>query len=215
MKRRKAEFRAVIVLTLIAAALVWALDRTEPLKNARFSEFPLVIGDWQGRDIPMSEYVYRGTETTYLLLRDYASPRYDHAVNLSIVWFEDTNIAFHAPEGCLGGVSNEVKGRGVVRVRLAEEHDLKKFIADINGTDYLVLYYFDADGHVTTSQSAIRMRVLLKRLLLSRASASLIRVMAPVGESEEKTMASLVDFLGDLYPLVPAYMYTESAARTR
>ena len=215
MKRRKAEFRAVIVLTLIAAALVWALDRTEPLKNARFSEFPLVIGDWQGRDIPMSEYVYRGTETTYLLLRDYASPRYDHAVNLSIVWFEDTNIAFHAPEGCLGGVSNEVKDRGVVRVRLAEEHDLKKFIADINGTDYLVLYYFDADGHITTSQSAIRMRVLLKRLLLSRASASLIRVMAPVGESEEKTMASLVDFLGDLYPLVPEYMYTESAAQTR
>ena len=215
MKRRKAEFRAVIVLTLLAAALVWALDRTEPLKNARFSEFPLVIGDWQGRDIPISEYVYMGIETPYLLLRDYSSPRYDHAVNLSIVWFEDTNIAFHAPETCLGGVSNEVKGRGVVRVRPVKDHDLNKFIADINGTDYLVLYFFDADGHITTSQSAIRMRVLLKRLLLSRASASFIRVMAPVGQSEEKTMTSLVDFLGDLYPLVPGYMYTESAAQTR
>ena len=215
MKRRKAEFRAVIVLTLVAAALVWALDRTEPLKNERFSEFPLVIGDWQGRDIPMSEYVYMGTETSYLLLRDYASPRYDHAVNLSIVWFEDTNIAFHTPEGCLGGVSNEVKGRGVVRVGPVKDHYLNKFIADINGTDYLVLYFFDADGHVTTSQSAIRMRVLLRRLLFQRASASLIRVMAPVGQSEEKTMASLVDFLSEVYPLVPEYLYTEPAAQTR
>ncbi len=215
MRSRKAELWVVIVLTLVAAGLVWAFDRAEPLKNERFWEFPLVIGDWQGRDIPMSEYVYRGIETRYLLLRDYSSPRYDHAVNLSIVWFDDTNIAFHAPEACLGGVSNEVKEQGVERVRIVQEHDLKKFITNINGTDYLVLYFFDVDGHITTSQSAIRMQVLLKRLLFHRASASFIRLMAPVQESEQKTMVLLVDFLGDIYPLVPEYMYTKSAEQTR
>jgi len=215
MKNRKTELWVVIVVTLVAAALVWAVDSAEPLKNERFSDFPLVIGDWQGRDIPMSEYVYRGIETPYLLLRDYSSPRYDHAVNLSIVWFDDTNIAFHAPEACLGGVSNEVKEQGLERVRFMQEHDLKKFITNINGMDYLVVYFFDVDGHITTSQSDIRMRVLLKRLLFQRASASFIRLMAPVQEGEQKTMASLVDFLGDMYPLVPEYMYTESVVRKR
>lgn len=215
MRSRKAELWVVIVLTLAAAVLVRAVDRAEPLMNARFSDFPLVIGDWQGRDIPMSEYVYRSIETPYLLLRNYSSPRNDHAVNLSIVWFDDTNIAFHAPEACLGGVSNEVKEQGEERVRIGREHDLKKFITNLNGTDYLVLYFFDVDGYITTSQSAIRTRVLLKRLLFRRASASFIRLMAPVQEGEQKTMASLVDFLGDMYPLVPEYMYTESAAQTR
>jgi EpsI family protein len=215
MNRRIVNFVVVIVLTLSAAGFMSALKKMGPLENKRFFNFPLVIGDWTGREIPMSDYVYKGIETPYLFLRDYSSPRYQNPVNLSIVWFDDTNIAFHAPESCLGGVSNEVKEEGPLRVKLDREYEIRKFITNLGGTDYLVIYFFDVDGFITTNQSDIRMKVLSKRLLFRRASASFIRLMAPVRANEQETLKSLLDFLRVMYPLVPEYMYTEAAMRTR
>ena len=209
MKRRTVNFWVVIALTLVAAVLVAAANRVEPLENKKFFQFPLTIGDWRGREIPMSDYVYRGIETPYLFLRDYTSPRYPGPVNLSIVWFDDTNIAFHAPEACLGGVSDTVRSEGKVRIRLDKEYEINRFITNLGGTDYLVIYFFDVDGYITTSQTALRLRVLQKRLLFKRASTSFIRIMAPVGTDEEKTLESLKSFLREIYPLIPDYTYTD------
>lgn len=211
MKTRNSNFGIVIIVTLLVAGLVWGFGSTEPLKNERFFSFPLEIGEWHGRDIPMSDYVFASIETPYLMLRDYSSSRYSYPVNLSIVWFDDTNIAFHAPEACLGGVSNEVKMQGTVNVRLAREHDLKKFISNLNGKDYLVLYFFDVDGIITTRQSIVRMQVLFKRLLFRRSSASFIRLMAPLQGKEQDTLVSLLEFLREMYPFVPEYLYTDLA----
>ena len=75
--------------------------------------------------------------------------------------------------------------------------------------DYLVIYFFDVDGYITTSQLGIRWHVLLKRLLFRRASASFVRVMAPVDTSNKATTELLAGFLRDIYPLLPEYTYTD------
>jgi EpsI family protein len=215
MYSRTLKFCIVITVTLIASGLISTMNRDEPLKNERFFDFPLSIGDWKGRDIPMSDYVYKGIETPYLFLRDYSSPRFNAPVNLSIVWFDDTNIAFHTPEACLGGVSNEVKGKGKIYVKLDKEYEMEKFITNLGGTDYLVLYFFDVDGFITTRQSDIRMRVLYKRLVFKRASATFVRLMAPVHTNEQETSKCLLAFLRLIYPLLPDYMYTKAATSPR
>ncbi len=213
MHGRTRDFWVVIVLTLVTACLVAVVDRVKPLRNERLFDFPMTIGQWSGRDIPMADYVYRGIETPYLILRDYTSQRDGSRVNLSIVWFDDTNIAFHAPEACLGGISQEVKEEGLVRMTLGREYDMKKFVTNLSGTDYLVIYFFDVDGHITTSQSGIRWYVMLKRLVFRRASASFVRVMAPVVEGEKQTMDLLIGFLRDIHGLIPEYTYTDRVAR--
>lgn len=208
MNKRLVNFVVVIVLTLGAAGFMTALKKAGPLENKRFFYFPYGIGDWSGRDIPMSDYVYKGIETPYLFLRDYSSPRYQNPVNLSIVWFDDTNIAFHTPEACLGGVSNEVKGQGKLSVKLDKEYEVEKFITNLGGTDYLVLYFFDVDGFITTRQADIRMRVLYRRLLFKRASASFVRVMTPIILEEKDAIIRLTDFLSTIYPIISQYTYT-------
>jgi EpsI family protein len=217
MNNKTVRIWIVIITTFIAAGLVTAIKKTDPLKNVRFFDFPMTIGDWRGTEIPMSDYVYQGIETPYLFLRDYRSPRYRYPVNLSIVWFDDTNIAFHTPEACLGGVSSTVKGQGTVRVKFNpdREYQLNKFISDLSGTKYLVVYFFDVDGFITTSQSDIRLQVLFKRLLFQRSSASFIRFMAPVQVNEQETLSAILDFLQVMYPFVHEYMYTDIATRTR
>jgi hypothetical protein len=65
------------------------------------------------------------------------------------------------------------------------------------------------DGYWTTSQADIRFSILGKRLLFKRASASFIRLMAPVTTSEEDAIDTIRDFLENAFPIMPKYLYTE------
>ncbi len=212
MKKKPLNFIVVIILTSIAAGLVFAANNTEPFQNNKFYDFPLEIGDWKGREIAMSDYVYQGIETQYLFLRNYYSPRYNTPVNLSIVWFDDTNIAFHAPEACLGGVGNTVKEKTTTNMNINGQNlEIGKLIVGLNNQQQqMVLYYFDVDGYITTSQTDIRLHVLKKRLLLKRASASFIRIMAPITNDQDVDMDMMKDFLLDLNPIIPEYTYTDN-----
>ena len=200
-----------IALTTVAAVLVLAVNNARPFPNNRFFDFPLAIGDWKGRDIQMSDYVYQLIETRYLFLRDYQSPRYDEPVNLSIVWFDDTDIAFHAPEACLGGVGHKVKEKTTAIVNInGSDHTLGKLaVGNADGSNTIVLYYFDVDGYWTTSQADIRLHILGKRLLFKRASASFIRLMAPVVINDEETITMILDFLKTASEIMPEYLYTK------
>lgn len=211
MKKAPIRYLIVIIITAFAAALVIWADRISAIENKKFYDFPLVIGQWYGRQVPMEDYVYQSLETNYALLRNYSSPHYLLPVNLSIVWFDDRNISFHAPEACLGGVGNLVKTKGTTRVSLGHERDVGKLVVEQNGMRQVVIYFFDEDGYITMSQSALRLRVLMKRLRFKRSSVSFIRIMAPIAGSETETMSAIQAFLQEMYPLVPDYLYIDRA----
>lgn len=197
----------VIIVTVIAAGIVHTVKTMEPLKNERLFEFPIVIGQWHGQDIPMTEYVYQALGTRYVFLRNYYSSTYPNLVNLSVVWSDDTHLsAFHAPEECLGGVGNTVKEMGTLKVMLDKEYEIGKLVSELNGKMNVVLYYYDVSGHITLSQKDIRLRVLAKRIRLQRANASFVRIMAPVNQSEEETTNVLNAFLRDIHPVLTSYI---------
>lgn len=211
MKKTPRNLLIAIALTAVASVFVFAVNNARPFPNSRFFDFPQTIGDWSGHDIKMSDYVYQLIDTKYLFLRDYQSPRYAVPVNLSIVWFDDTDIAFHAPEACLGGVGHKVREKTTANVKInGNDHTLGKLtVGYTDDNKSIVLYYFDVDGYWTTSQADIRLHILGKRLLFKRASASFIRLMAPVTTSEEDTTDMMKDFLESAVPVMPEHLYTE------
>jgi EpsI family protein len=211
MKKSHLKYLTVITLTLLCSLIVHRVETAQPIRNDKFFSFPLTIGDWTGKEVAMSEYVYQGIETPYLFLRNYYSPQHHIPVNLSMVWFDDRNIAFHAPEACMGGFGNQVVEKSMKQVILhGNEYQLDTLIVQMPGQDkQLVWYFFDVDGYITTSQTDIRLHVLKKRLLGKRASASFIRLMAPYTDDPAQTEQTLAAFLEFLLPLVPQYTYTE------
>ncbi|MFZ2801891.1 MAG: exosortase C-terminal domain/associated protein EpsI [Syntrophorhabdus sp.] len=211
MKKSHLRYLAVILLTLLCSLVVHRVETAQPIRNDKFFSFPLVIGDWTGKEVAMSEYVYQGIETPYLFLRNYHSPQHRLPVNLSIVWFDDRNIAFHAPEACMGGVGNQVIEKSRKQITLqGNEYRLDTLIVQMPGqSKQLVWYFFDVDGYITTSQTDIRLHVLKKRLVGKRASASFIRLMAPFTDDQANVEQTLTTFLEALLPLVPQYTYTD------
>jgi EpsI family protein len=214
MKKNLIRYLIVIAFTASAAVMVIWANRIAPIENKRFYDFPMLIGQWHGQEIPMGDYVYKSLETKYALLRNYVSSNERLPVNLSIVWFDDKNIAFHAPEACLGGVGNYVKIKTTTPISLDRQYNVGKLIVEQNGMRQIVLYFYDEDGFITMSQSALRLRVLLKRFQFKRSSVSFIRLMIPENDNEAEAMHVLQEFVKTLYPFIPYYTYTDKIAET-
>lgn len=211
MKKARHRYLLIISLTVLCGLMVHRVETAQPIINGRFFSFPLTIGHWEGVEIAMGEYVYEIISTPYLLLRDYRSPRHRLTVNFSIVWFDDRDIAFHEPEMCLGGVGNQVGEKSSRQVAVGgREYGLDTLVIRMPGRGaQLVWYFYDVDGFITTSQEDIRLHVLKKRLAGRRASASFIRLMAPIDQDIGETERILAAFLEVMLPLVPEYTYTE------
>ena len=196
----------MIMITVLATVVVHAVKDLDPLQNMRFYDFPLTIGKWQGREIKVQDYVYQALGTKYVLLRDYTSSMYPTPVNLSIVWTDDTALgAIHAPEECLGGVGITVQNMETHTIKLDRNYEVGKLIVERNGNKDVVIYYYNDGGYITTSHSALRLRVLKERFKCKRASISFVRLMAPITSSEEEAIHTVEAFLKDTYPVMLDY----------
>ena len=208
MAKKKINYWVTIIITVLVAGLIWKADTVHPIRNDKLLEFPLSFGNWSGHEEIMSDWVYNSLETPYVFLRDYRSLQYPIPVNLSIVWFDDTNIAFHAPEACM---SSRIADKSTVRIKLdgSNEVEIAKLLVTLNGRQHILLYFFSVDGFITTSQSMIRLKILSRRLQLKRSSAAFIRVMAPIADDPQDTMRVLTEFLNEMYPIIPEFTYTD------
>jgi len=199
----------LVILTGMTAATVVAARYSEPLKNERFFSFPLQIGKWSGQDIRMQDWVFESLETRYAIMRNYRCSEGD-SVNLAITWYDDKEVAFHAPEACLGGIGNEVKEKTVetITMRDSQTREIGKLFVEKNGRESLVFYYFISDGYITPDQIKLRVTIMLKRLRLKRTSAGIVRLMVPIVSGEQPAQRLLVEFLREIAPLVAQYTST-------
>lgn len=205
------KFFIVIVLTLLASIAVLSVHNAESLKNEKLFSFPLKIEQWSGNEIGMEDWVFESLETPYAILRDYRSPDWE-TVNLAITWYDDKEVAIHAPEACLGGVGNKVKEKNVEQIKInnSQDYQIGRLLVERNNQRLLVLYYFNNDGYITPSQTKLRTKILLKRLRFKRTSAAFVRLMMPINKSQEHTRAVLEEFLRATFPAVMEYTDTKS-----
>ena len=203
------KYLIVITLTIITSIAIFKVHNIEPLINKKLFSFPMEIDQWTGRKITMESWVFKSLDTSYAILRDYRSPDGD-IVNLAITWYDDREVAFHAPEACLGGVGDKVKEKTVYPILFEKDqnHQIGKLLVERNGQRSLVLYYFVNDGYVTPSQTELRIRVLLKRLRFKRTSAAFVRLMMPITKSREITRGILETYLKQTLPIIKEYTAT-------
>jgi len=196
----------VVLLTVAAAGAVQTAARIEPIRNDRLYEFPLSIEGWKGTVIPMDQWVYESLETDFGILRDYRNTSGD-TINIAVVWYDDREIAFHAVESCLGAAGDQVKVKETQTLSLSEEKriEIGKLIVNRHGSQYLVLYFYGSGQYTSPSQGKVRRHVVIKRLGLQRASASLVRIMTEINGNMEEAQAALEDFMRKSYPLILDY----------
>ena len=176
---------------------------------AAIGKIPYAVGEWQGKDLSLDPSVYELLETNTIIHRNYQ--RGHSSILLSVVYYPETKVDFHAPESCLGGKGIRTKST-VKQIQFncnGNTVDLAiNVMAREQDEDKQLIYYFYKAGHfVGSSYIKLRFAVAFNKFSSRKKSGSLIRVSTPVVQEDYSDASeNLLEFIEELYPYIIYYL---------
>ena len=205
----------LVVMALLAVGVhLLSFDKASSSERGvdTVKQIPLRIGDWQGTDHHLDQLVYDILETKAILHRSYRNSQ-GQEVFLSLVFYKETKVDFHAPEGCMGGQG--VKTKKTPATLNIVSADGKSFPLEVNkliqkqdDNTTLVYYFYKTGSFIGRNYIKLRLNLVLNKFKEARKSGSLIRVSAPlsVNDNGKKSHDLLESFINDLYPYLVKYL---------
>lgn len=190
-------FAVLIVMLIAASAVSLGLFNREMVASDKLDvhTFPMTVGEWMGRELPITEKEYDILETRNLISREYINNSGDK-LYLFIIYSETNRSVFHPPEVCMIGSglcitdkqieSFNVEGKVFTTNKLfAEKGRLKKIILNC----YKV-------GNIYTSNFYLQQaRLALYQIFRRNVPGATLRVSMAVENDRAVTLATLKKFL--------------------
>jgi len=214
MQNMQKRYLIVIAIMLLTSVLVHFLSYDtyyEAEAGIRaIKNIPLEFGQWQGKDIPLDERIYEILETRSIINRSYRENN-GQKVLLSIVYYPETKVDFHAPEACLAGRGIQIsKSAQAITITPNEKKvtiNLNRLIRQQGGSDELIYYFYKAGDFFGKNYIKMRFNLALNKFSRKEKNGSLIRVSTPVfGEDYKSASIMLTSFIEDLYPYLSKYL---------
>ena len=202
-KLRLALTASVLVFGILA---LQALSRPEqvPMRNS-FSEFPFVLGVWNGRDEALEDRVVKALGVDDYLNRVYSRAAGD-PVQLYIGYYKSQKAGetIHSPKNCLpGGGWMPVRS-----TRLAFDPgdgssvQVNEYIIEKGREEDLVLYWYQSQGRVIASEYTDKLCMVVDSLRRHRTDGALVRIWTPVRGDEASARSRAVSMAHELFPLL-------------
>lgn len=174
------------------------------------SKIPHNFGDWKGTDYPLDPQIYDILETRSIIHRSYENSA-GQKVFLSIVYYAETKVDFHAPEACLGGQGvKTLKSPDTVLIdKLKTILTVSKLVQQSeHGKNDLVYYFFKAGPFMGRSYLKLRLNLVLNKFGNESKSGSLIRVSTEMHNTldDRQESALLKEFINQINPYITGYL---------
>lgn len=202
LNKRGHYFIALGVLGL-AGLILAGIETRVPAEGAVniSHRIPLVIGQWQGVDVPLEKYVYDILGTRNVFVREYTQQNYE-PVTLSIVYTRDNPDSIHPPEICYTGGGANIAGRRIRRIKL-----LDGSIVSVNEIDLslprsriLSWHCFSFGSSFTENYYIQQMHLMMDVILHRSCRGALLRIVA--SGDQEHAVKALTNFLNQIVPYV-------------
>ena len=205
-------FLVATALSAAAAALAFAIPERIELRPVRatFSQFPPMLGNWQGRSTPL-DAVYRDA----LKLDDYLLAQYrrtaDAPVDVYVAYYDSQRKgqSTHSPRACLPANGWEFVTLGNRRLTGAGAPLTVNRAVIAHGADQALMYYwFQQRGRVLTNEYVVKWYIFWDALTRNRTDGAMVRLMTPLrpGASETEADRGLTEFAGLLTAELPRYV---------
>lgn len=206
----------VVAVILLGATLVLAQGiefREKIPANKSLAQFPLNIGEWNGRRDSMDQ---RFIETLHL--SDYVIVNYKNSfgkqVNFYTAYYESQRKgeSIHSPATCLpgSGWSFEDAGSQEIPVDYKGNETLPVNRAYMLKNDYrqLSYYWFPQRGRILTNAYQLKLYAFWDALTRQRTDGALVRVITPVYDNEELADAEnrLQSFTQAIVPVLNKFL---------
>lgn len=198
----------LIPLGLLAITLRYLV--VEPKQPSNLASMPLQVGEWRGKEIPVSQATASVLQATEVLLRDFVNADGDY-VGLFVAYFRDQKYGsqIHSPRHCVPGGGWVVEGlervpfdlgtRQITVNRMTIAHK-----ADVNQ----MFYWFHTRTGDLTSEYALKLDLVRNSLLFSPTDAVIIRLTVSQrgktpAECQKVAERFMQDILGDVRKSLP------------
>jgi EpsI family protein len=183
-------FSAAVVLLLAAGSFLEAHRQPEsPAPRRPLEEFPRLLGDWTGKDFALDPEVLTVLGAGDVLTRLYQKAVPGPPTDLFIAYFpsQRTGETIHSPQNCLPGAGWAPLEHGF---RELAGPDGQKIVVNryliAKGLDRdLVLYWYQSHGRAVASEYWAKIYLVADSIRSGRSDGSLIRIITPVGRSED------------------------------
>jgi len=205
----------LIIIGLLTATLLGVIylqqSKSIAPSQVRLEDIPMKLGEWKGKDIPITKRVYQILETEDVLMREYTNSR-GEKVDLVIVYSGASRAAFHPPEICYLGDGRELLIKNIETVETGvkgEDSTLRTnrlLMKDKFGQE-IAWYWFTVGSKITENYYLQQCYFIWNELSRNPAGGSLIRVSARTTSGDPSHAdATGKGFIRLLAPLLPDYI---------
>jgi EpsI family protein len=170
---------------------------------------PVNLGEWKGEDMKLEDSIYEILETKSIIHRNYTQS--DKDVFLSLVYYPETKVDFHAPEGCLAGKGIEIdKTQKIIEwsndnktIKLG----LNQLLRKNENSNELVYYFYKAGDFMGENYLKLRWALAINKFGNDKKNGALIRVSTTINNGDIQGASDLLKgFIQELYPYLVEYL---------
>ncbi len=190
----------------------WEWVGEAKVSRRALAEMPAQVGSW--RQAGADQRFDAQTESV-LRADDYLSRTYTSAEGRAASFYvgyyatQRTGATYHSPLNCLPGSGWEMNEAARVSIQPADgspAFEANRYIVE-NGDDrQLLVYWYQGRGRKVASEYWGKFYTVVDSIRLRRSDGAMVRVMMPVGRSEEATLKSATDLAAQIAPALREFV---------
>ena len=207
-------FIILFLMLLVGGVVINLWERAGEAHVARrpLREFPAQLGEWRqvGPDQIFDEETMAVLRADDYISRSYALPDGRHASFYIGYYATQRNGAtYHSPLNCLPGAGWNMTDPATVKITPANggpAFEANRYIVQ-NGDDReLLIYWYQGRGRAVASEYWGKIYTVLDSVRRRRSDGAMVRVMLPVGDSEQAALDAAVALASQSANALPEYV---------
>lgn len=211
---RSWRFIALLVVLVGGGVVIntWALAGDAHVERRELKEFPTEIESW--RRVGTDEVLDQQTAAV-LRADDFLSRIYQRAdgrfASFYVGYFatQRTGATYHSPLNCLPGSGWTLNDPAAVRITPADgsaPFEANRYIVQNGDDKQMLVYWYQGRGRKVASEYWGKIYTVLDSVRRRRSDGAIVRVMVPVGKSEQAALEAATSFAAQVAPVLTGYV---------
>jgi len=200
------------LILIVQASLIGIIAPAEKVPSGRpLGGIPTQLSDWNmSNESPIEPEVRDLLRADDTLNRTYQSPDGTSA-NLFIAFFKSqrASVAPHSPKVCLPGsgwIPTESSTLDIPIAGRSEPIQVNRYVVSKGEDRSLILYWYQTPNRVIANEFRAKFYTIVDGLRYHRSDTSLVRVIVPIGSSEDDAEKHAVRFIQGFFNPVREFL---------
>jgi EpsI family protein len=191
---------------------VWERAGEASVSRRALKEMPSQVGPW--RQVGADQRFDQQTESV-LRADDYLSRTYQLPDGLAASFYvgyyttQRTGATYHSPLNCLPGSGWEMNEPASITITPADgspSFEANRYIIQNGDNKQLLIYWYQGRGRKLKSEYWGKIYTVIDSIRRRRSDGAMVRVMVPVGRSEEQALKAAADLAAQISPVLPGFI---------